>query len=486
MLTTSAVSPYLSSQEVRAQSNPYCQLTVQEVTEIDGIRQAAFQGDQNAQTRYKAIVAEQTERLRDCRNRNWPQNQAIWLRLYDCDALPGVLEGVLDRIVARGYNQVYVEYFYDGQVLLPPSQNRSPWPSAVRGSGLENVDLLAEAIQKGHERGLKVYAWMFTMNFGYTYAQRADRQQALARKGNGATSLDALSGDSETDIKAAEGDVSKVFIDPYSPQARQDYMEIVNAALSRRPDGVLFDYVRYPRQTGAASVASKVQDLWIYGDAALSTLYQRALNQKGRKLIERYLAQGFISARDVDTADNLYPGEGEPMWQGRGPNAAKAVASVGQLQGDLWYLTVAHAVQGILDFLSMASGPVQRQGIPAGAVFFPGGNKSVGQGFDSRLQPWDRFPSSMEWHPMAYANCGVNNTGCIVEEIQRVLSFAPPGTKVIPALAGNWGESIKNRPSLEMQMQSIRRAFPQITGVSHFAYSWQEPEADRDRKMCGR
>lgn len=486
MLTTNVIGTYLSSQEVRAQTDPYCQSTVQEVIEIDGIRDAAFRGDKNAQARYKQLVAEKAKRLQDCRLRNWPQNQAIWLRLYDCDARPGVLEAVLDRIVARGYNQVYVEYFYDGQVLLPVSQNRSPWPSAIRSPGLENVDLLSEAIQKGRERGLKVYAWLFTMNFGYTYGIRPDRQMALARQGNGATSLDILNGETEMDIKVAEGDVSKVFIDPYSPLARQDYLEIVKAALARRPDGVLFDYVRYPRQTGSASVVSRVQDLWIYSNASITSLYQRALNQKGRELIRRYLSQGFISAADVDAVNKLYPNEEEPMWQGRAPNTAKARMSVGQLQGDLWYLSVAHAVQGILDFLAIAVSPVQRQGIPAGAVFFPGANKPVGEGFDSRLQPWDRFPSWMEWHPMAYANCGVNNTSCILEEIQRVMSFAPPGTKVIPALAGNWGESIKNRPSLEVQMQAIRRAFPQITGVSHFAYSWQEPEADRDRKFCGR
>jgi hypothetical protein len=158
---------------------------------------------------------------------------------------------------------------------------------------------------------------------------------------------------------------------------------------------------------------------------------------------------------------------------------------VSQLQADLWYFSVAHVVQGIIDFVNLAAAPVQQQGIPAGAVFFPGGNKSVGHGgFDSRLQPWDRFPSSMEWHPMAYGNCGSNNTRCIVEEIQRVLSMAPPGTQVIPALAGTWGGSLKNRPPLEAQMEAIRRAFPQINGVSHFAYSWQEPEADRDRKFC--
>jgi len=81
-----------------------------------------------------------------------------------------------------------------------------------------------------------------------------------------------------------------------------------------------------------------------------------------------------------------------------------------------------------------------------------------------------------------YANCA--DSACIVSQAQRVLSMAKPGTQVIPALAGKWGESISNRPPLEVQMQALRQLAPQLKGVSHFAYSWQFPEHDSDRKFC--
>ncbi len=55
---------------------------------------------------------------------------------------------------------------------------------------------------------------------------------------------------------------------------------------------------------------------------------------------------------------------------------------------------------------------------------------------------------------MSYGNCG--NVSCIVAQVKRVLSMTKPGTKVIPALAGKWGESVSNRPSLEVQMQALR------------------------------
>jgi hypothetical protein len=71
-----------------------------------------------------------------------------------------------------------------------------------------------------------------------------------------------------------------------------------------------------------------------------------------------------------------------------------------------------------------------------------------------------------------------------VQQVQKVLSTAKQGTEVIPALAGNWGASVSNRPSLEAQMRALRPLGNKIKGVSHFAYSWQYPQDDSDRKAC--
>jgi hypothetical protein len=369
--------------------------------------------------------------------------------------------------VNRGYNQVNLEVFNDGQVLLPLSDNPTAWSSLVRSPGTEKIDVLAQVIQKGHERGLRVYAWLFTMNFGYAYGQRPDRQAVLARNGRGETSLSFVK------------DGSQAFVDPYNMQAKTDYYQLVQAVVKRRPDGVLFDYIRYPRGSGSDSVVTKIEDLWIYSDAAKQALYDRGLNNKGRELIVRYSRQGYITASDVEAVNKLYPNEATPLWQGRTPSPTDSVES---LQGQLWQLCVAHAAQGVLDFLALATLPVQRAGIRAGAVFFPDGNQAVGEGgYDSRLQPWDRFPSSLEWHPMSYGVCG--STSCIESLVKRVVERSS-GTLVMPALAGTWGKPVSNRPPLEVQMQALRQTVPQINAVSHFAYSWQDPDFDRDRKFC--
>lgn len=487
ILTSSLVTFCLENNIARSQTTGYCQQTKDAIAQKENSRQMALKGDGEAQNKYKTLLLKHGDALKICRNQTWPQNQAIWLRLYPCDANPGVLDKVLDDIVNRGYNQVYIEVFYDSQVLLPVTDNPTPWVSVLRNTKQEKVDLLAQAIQKGRERGLKVYAWLFTLNFGYAYAQRSDRQNVLARNAQGQSSLDAIT-DTELDIKGGGSQSDKAFIDPYHPQARQDYLLLVNAILQRKPDGVLFDYVRYPRMVGPASVVSKVQDLWIYAEAAQQTLYQRAINNKGLELIKRFTSKGYITVDDITSVDKLYPKESEPLWQGRNPSLTASLVPAAQrqhqLQVELWQLSVAHAMQGVVDFVTMAVQPVQRQGIAAGTVFFPNGNQPIRQGFDSRLQPWDRFPNTIEWHPMVYGVCGNTNTKCILEELQRVINYAPPGTQIIPALAGNWGEAMKNRPSLEMQMEDIRRMAPQIKSISHFAYSWQEPESDRERKFC--
>jgi len=468
--TTGSLSPVTA-----AQSNNYCRFDDRAIAQKDQLRNQVFNGDTNAEPEYQSLIQRHGEQLVECRNRTWPQTQAIWLRLYPCDTLPGRVEEILDHIVDSGYNEVYVEVFYNGQVLLPASENNTPWDSVLRSPSVSEKDLLAEAIAKGHERNLKVYAWLFSLNFGYAYAQRPDREQVLARNGYGRTNL------------SDSGEDAKAFVDPYNQQARQDYLQMLAQVLKREPDGVLFDYIRYPRSTGTKSVVSDVKNLWIYSDAAFNTLLNRALNEKGRFLIRRFVENGYLTRNDVERVTEMEPKGKPPLWQGRQVKATEVKMSLeGRqtlLQEQLWYLSVAHAAQGVIDFLSLAADLVQGQNIPSGAVFFPDANRVVGeQGFDSRLQPWTRFNDVEQWHPMSYAVCG--RASCIVDLVQRTMSVADSELEVVPALAGLWGRNYKDRPPLEMQMEAIRRKVPRVAGVSHFAYSWQFPERDRDRKFC--
>ena len=481
LLSSSFVSQCWFTKPALAQPQAYCQFPKELSAEKDNLLKGSLKGNADAQKRYKTLLKRHGDELRRCRSQTWPNTQAIWLRLYPCDVRAGVLDELFDRIVNRGYNQVNLQVFGDSQVLLPVSDNPNPkmWPSVVRTPGSEKVDLLAQAIQKGHERGIKVYAWMYTMNFGYVYGLQDDRKSSLARNGKGQTgALDILH------------DGPQAFIDPYSQQAKTDYYQLVQKVVKRRPDGVLFDYIRYPKGYGSNSVVQKVQDLWIYGNAARQALYARALNNKGRALIEKFVSRGNITTADIQAVDRQYPQEGSPMWQGRKaqPSEMRATLRSRQvaLQRDLLQLSLAHAVQGILDFFNLARLPAEKQQVKVGAVFFPEGNRDVGGlvRFDSRLQPWDLFPSNIELHPMAFSTCG--NSSCIEQEVRRVINRFPASTKVTPVLAGVWGQTRNKHPSLETQMAGIRRSAPQLNSVSHFAFSWQNPEFENQRYSCPR
>jgi hypothetical protein len=463
----------LGMKPAESAGGPYCQFTPQEVETKEKLLKTSLE-DPNATPAYNAIVQKHTQMLQLCRSQTWPSDQAIWLRLYPCDISKGSIDYVLDRIVNLGYNKVHLEVFYDSQVLLPPGDNPTPWTPVVRSPGGENIDLLQQTIDKAHQRGLKVYAWLFTMNFGYTYAQRADRQEALARNGTGQNSLTFVH------------DRAQAFVDPYSPQAQADYYNLVQAVLKRQPDGILFDYVRYPRGTGGNSSVNSVRNLWIYGKSSLNAMYNRAGNQKGLALIKKYLDTGNLTLQDLKAINQQYPKEGQPQWQGSRPIDSKATVEslYNNLKQDLWFFSVAHAAQGVIDFLSLAAKPAQNQGLPAGAVFFPEANRLVGKsGFDSRLQAWDKFPANLEWHPMAYAVCG-ESSDCIVDQVETVLKAASKDTTIVPALAGAWGKVYRNHPSLEAQMEALRKINPQVNSVSHFSYSWQEPGVDRQRQTC--
>jgi len=458
-----------------AQSNNYCRFEQSAIAQKNQLRQQAFNGNSQAQEEYQQLIQDHGQQLADCRKKTWPQTQAIWLRVYSCDTKPGRVEEILDHIVELGYNEVYLEVFYNAQVLLPVTDNATPWDSAIRSPSVRDRDLLAEVIEKGHERNLKVYAWLFSLNFGYAYAQLSDRASVLARNGYGETNL------------SDSGEISKAFVDPYNEQAREDYLQMLSEVIKRKPDGVLFDYIRYPRSTGSKSVVSGVKNLWIYGDAAMNTLFSRALNEQGRFLIQQFVTQGYITRTDVAKVAQMEPKDTPPLWQGRNVSPNEAEMSLGTRQNfyqqQLWYLSVAHAAQGVIDFLSLATDEVKRAGIPAGAVFFPDANRAVGQeGFDSRLQPWTRFNQVEQWHPMSYAVCG--RASCIVDLVRRTMSVASEDREVVPALAGAWGKPYRDRPPLEVQMEAIRRQVPNVNGVSHFAYSWQFPAEDRDRKFC--
>jgi Glycosyl hydrolase-like 10 len=466
-------------------SADYCFTSPTQIAEKNRLRSAALSPDPAAKQRYRQYIYQSGQALLDCRQKSWLKTQAIWIRMYPCDAKPGGVDELLDRMVEKGYNQVYFATFYAGRVMLPQANNPTTWPSVLDTTSVRNTDLLAEVIRKGRERGIKVYAWMYSLNFGSNYGLYPNHESALNI--NGRQEKSWFVGKEGEQSPNAGGPNSILFVNPHSEQAKKDFNQLLTEVLKRRPDGILFDYIRYPRGQGAQSVASNVKDLWIYSPDARKGFEAMAQNNKASELIKTFLTNGDVRADEVKAIDASFPDEQEPRWVGRSTRPTETKMTPQKraelYNRELWQLAVGYAGEGVVQFLSSATSLAQRYGVPAGAVFFPEANYSVGKGYDSRLQRWDSFPRNMEWHPMAYAICGQSK--CIEDQVTKMLTAASSsGTGVIPALAGAWGRNFENRPSLEAQMDGIHRSSPGLTALSHFSYSWQEPVSDSVRSSC--
>ena len=288
--------------QAQSQSYPlYCQQSTSEISIKNASRKASLTGDTTAQTRYGELVATHAKTLTNCRRQNDFKTEGIWLRLYPCDARPGAVEEILDNIMNRGYNEVFVETFFNGQVLLPVNQNSTAWRSVMAGSGQENVDLLREVITKGRARGLKVTSWLFALNVGTEYVQKSGKQGTIARNGKGQTTIET---NLESRAKNATFNPDQAFADPYHPVLRKDFLALVEQVVKYQPDGIVFDYIRYQKGNGPESVATMVKDLWVYGEASQLGLMQRATNNRGKELILRYLKAGKIGADRKSTRLN--------------------------------------------------------------------------------------------------------------------------------------------------------------------------------------
>ena len=471
-----------------------CDIPSSERLEKDELRRASLE-NATAATAYNELVRAHADRLGDCRRNTWPQQQAVWLRLYAHDAQPGILADVLDRVVNRGYNQVYVEVFYEGRVMLPVADNPTVWRSILEEAVAEgkvdaDYDLWAETVRQGRMRGLDVHGWMFALNFGWAYGEIPERQEELARNGSGETSIANAKWDAS---EVSEGrafyqdpsELEHLFVDPYSPIAREDLTVAVNALLAREPDGMLFDYIRYPTVYLQDTLVTQPQQLWIYGSASRQALMEGLSTDRERALMDIYLDSGALTVDDIqasllDYPNNLLDFETQHLPVST-PNWEQGLTSehLDLYRQYLWDLASEHAYEGVLEFADRVTRPVLERNLVASTVFFPEGNLAEDGGFDARMQPWDRFAPQLERHPMSYATC--EDGSCVVQQVQEVVAQSPT-SRVCPILAGTWGQEFSGHLSLEDQMTVLEDALPNLDCVSHFVYAWMEPDSDRARK----
>jgi hypothetical protein len=239
---------------------------------------------------------------------------------------------------------------------------------------------------------------------------------------------------------------------------------------------MVFDYVRYPTNS-TGELINNVKQLWIHGQSSRSALLNSIDNKNVRELMALYLQNGDLTADDVIQTEKKMT-EAIKVQPTNIKNPRETATITKRL---LWNIATNHAYQGVINFVNAVTIPLQQNNMPIGTVFFPGGNRTEAGRFDPKMQPWDRFPKFMERHPMTYALC--DDGQCVAEQVAEVVRQSAPETLVCPVLAGTWGQGFDGHPSFEIQTRAILAMQPKINCISHFVYSWMEPESDRLRKF---
>ncbi|HAG84207.1 MAG TPA: hypothetical protein DCL61_24380, partial [Cyanobacteria bacterium UBA12227] len=88
----SLVSQCWLAPTAQAETAAYCKFTNEAIAQKETLRLNALKGNPDSDNRYKAILKQHGDSLRQCRTRTWPNDQAVWLRLYPCDIRPGGLD----------------------------------------------------------------------------------------------------------------------------------------------------------------------------------------------------------------------------------------------------------------------------------------------------------------------------------------------------------------------------------------------------------
>ncbi|WP_436417826.1 family 10 glycosylhydrolase [Petrimonas sulfuriphila] len=175
---------------------------------------------------------------------------------------------ILDNLQKHNFNTVLFqvrargEMFYDSKI--------EPMASVVVPSahGKPQFDPLAFAIEECHKRGMELHAWMVTYPLGLDKHVRSLGARSITKKNPSIT-------------RKYRGEW---FLDPGNPKTDDYLLSIVKEIVSNYDiDGIHFDYIRYPDNTGK------------FPDAGMYRLYGKGktLQQWRRDNITRFVTKAY-------------------------------------------------------------------------------------------------------------------------------------------------------------------------------------------------
>lgn len=163
----------------------------------------------------------------------------------DVDDL-GAIESMVDDLVLRRYNSVAVHARYRGDATYVPNRDSRRYRNAEpRNAAVGDVDVLDAFVELGHERGLKVFAYVNTHLVTDGDDSVADPSHVTNTHPEWRT---WAWGGGTPHVQTTADDPGGLWLEPALPEVR-DYLEDVvgDIATNYDIDGVILDRIRYPQ-----------------------------------------------------------------------------------------------------------------------------------------------------------------------------------------------------------------------------------------------
>ncbi len=159
--------------------------------------------------------------------------RGVWLTNIDSDVLfsRDRLRNALQQLAEINFNTIYPTVWNWGYTLYPSTvAQREIGIGLDPTPGLQGRDMLAEAVQEGHQRKLTVIPWF---EFGFM----APADSALAKR-----HPDWLTQQQDGSQTWMEGVHPRVWLNPFHPQVQQFLLDLIGEIVSRYDvDGIQFD-----------------------------------------------------------------------------------------------------------------------------------------------------------------------------------------------------------------------------------------------------
>lgn len=360
--------------------------------------------------------------------------KGLWLRPYLSDMTHLEVLKVLDDAQSLGITDLFLETFWGGQVIFPGDPT---FPDRYPG-----IDLLAMYVKEAHRRGIKVHAWLHTLDFGPDWASAHPDTMVL---------------DGFGDVSGAIEKGSN-FVSPALPEVRAQLDRLVDELASHSVDGVMLNYLRYPARLKGDDIDETPDPRLYFG----------------------------YNARQMAAMEKRHPEFASADFQTFLKTGQASPSAMQQVDLDRFKDAMSEDLTGLIDFVRSAV----HGRMSLDAAYTPDYYFHVN---DSRVQEsrkWaDRFdllaPECYEYYlddyPAPFGTYTINRALGIAD---GSVADLPTGTRppvVMPTFTTDVPGTAMSAPfhhqTLRAQTAFLKgrvfdRAFPHIDGVAYFSYGW--------------